>query len=187
MSPTPAVTEQLISLDTNKGEVALDIDDYFSPKSKAGSLDLDKIPLLMPTAKNIEAISLHSSVKFKQMLADYDIPEAPEQITYDAEGKIQLPEDYPYGNELKQALEENPTLAQELQTVAALTSHYVALQKQLPFIDEMNNAESQEAANLIITKYSYLLNDNNTYPETALMFSEDGNMSITADGKPYMA
>ena len=178
-------SNQKTLLNTNHGEVPLNIDDYFSSKSTSGPIDLDSIPLLLPTEQNIEALSQHSSEELRKLLNDYGIPHAPQQITFNNSGEIQFPSDYPYGNELKLALEDNPALERELHTVSALSSHYVAMQERQPFIEEMSRARTQAEIDNIIGRYNYLLNNNHGYKEIALTFSADGNMNVTADGQPY--
>lgn len=186
---TEGISKQSAMLDTNKGNVALDLDSYYSnappAQSYFGRVSLNDFPpLLLPSAKNIQELSNHASGKFKNMLTEYNIPVAPEKITYDNQGEMQIPADYPYTNQLKQALAENPGLDRELHDLNAITSHYVMIQERMPFTEEMNHANSQAEIDRIIQKYSHLLHDNHSYKSISLMFSEDGNLSITADGKP---
>mgnify|MGYP000558935175 CR=1 FL=1 len=76
--------------DTNKGAMGLDIDAYFTPPGSQG-VDLDSVPLLMPTRKNIDALSRHISASMPAFLARNGIAEAPASVTYDNRGQIQLP------------------------------------------------------------------------------------------------
>lgn len=152
------------SLDTNHGEEPLNIDNLYNPTGHSGPIDLDKIPLLLPTARNIEALSGHASVKFQELLNSYGISEGPEQITFDSYGQIELPDGYPYSDELKQALKENPGLERELHDITALTSHYAGIQAAL-----RSNGS------------------NRAYAEIALNFGADGKIGVTANGEPYDA
>ena len=177
--------EKSVTLDTSNGKIKIDIEEYFTPQQNAGPINLKDVPLLMPSKNNIEALKSYASDEFKTMMADYGIPEAPSKISYDAEGEIQFPADYPYTDKVKNALDENPALERAMRTASALTSHYVAIQERMPFIEAMNNAQSQAVIDMLIAKYSHLLNDNHDYQDIALAFSKDGDMSITADNKPY--
>jgi len=171
---------------TDKGRMNIDLDSYFSntPPS-TGFFSLNELPpLLMPSAENISALTEHVSTRFKQLLADYNIPSAPEKITFDNAGKMQVPIDYPYANELHGALEENIGMGRELRTLNALSSHAAAIQERMPFIEEMGNASSKAETDQIIAKYSHLLSDNNSHKSMALIFSSEGNVSVTADGEP---
>jgi len=171
---------------TDKGNIAIDLDSYFSNESvSTGFLNLDELPpFFMPSAQNIKALSEHVSVRFKAMLSDYNIPSAPDKITYDNAGKMQIPVDYPYANELNQALKENPGINRELSTINALSSHYVAIQERMPFIEAMGQANSQAEKDFLIAKYSHLLQDNHSYKSLALLFSKEGDLSVTVDDKP---
>jgi hypothetical protein len=75
----------------------------------------------MPIAANMAALAQPG------FLAEDDIPLAPETIRYGNDGTLQLPDDYPYANAFKAALEDDPALARELSTVNALASHVVGL------------------------------------------------------------
>ena len=181
-------SESYNSFDSNKGSVDIDLDEYFSnnpPKSEYRLID-DLPPLLLPSAANINAISEHVAPRFEKMLKEYNIPSAPDNITYDNEGNMQLPDDYPYSDELTAALEANPGIDRELRTIHALTSHYVELQKLIPFQEEYSSATSQEQINAILNKYSHLFNSNGgnkDYSEISLEFTGDGSLSLKADGQ----
>jgi hypothetical protein len=173
--------------DTDQGFKNLDIDAYFSPDTStnwAASSLQSRPPLLLPNQNNIDALSNHISATFPQFLEQNNIPSAPSSITYDNQGQIQLPSDYAYASELKQALEDNPTVARELSTLHALTSHWVEIKKSSPFQQEYAAAATQAEINAVITKYSYLFSGNRHYDTIALQFSASGRLSLTHDGKP---
>jgi len=173
-------------LNTDKGTLDIDLDQYFSgEKPPTGFSNLKALPpLFLPSAQNIKALSTHASSRFKQMLSDYNIPAASQSMAYGTSGEMHLPANYPYAAELKQALKENPGLNRELSTINALSSHYVEILKRVPFTEEMSSANSQVAINNIIAKYSHLLNDNHSYSSLALSFSKEGTLSVIADGTP---
>ena len=174
-------------LDTAQGPKNLDIEDYFSPGGKVhgtASLFQTLPPLLLPTKNNIDELSDHISTTFPQFLAENNIPSAPSSITYDNEGQIQLPSDYPYASEFKQALANNPTMSRELHTVNALTSHYVEMQKSLKFQQEYAATTTKAEVNAVLARYSYLFADNKQYDTITLQFSESGRLSLTHNDKP---
>lgn len=170
-------------LETSNGRASIDIDEYFAPQKNTGDLLNNLPPLILPTADNIEALSQHASDRFKQLLEKYDIPLPPQQITYDHEGKMQLPDDYPYASELKQALKDDPGLDRELRTLHALTSHFVGTREALSFQREYANASSQAEIDRVISKYGHLFNDNRAPAQIALKFSSGSNLSISVNGK----
>lgn len=159
----PQNNSQPIYLETNQGKNQIDPTERFSTTGRKGPVDLRKINVLLPTADNIDALAQHSSLRFKQMLSDYNIPEGPNQISYDSGGNTIIPMDYPYKNELEKALQDNEGLAEELRTVAALASHYVGM---------------QQAASNAGSKYG-------PDSQISLKFTSEGGLSVMVDGEYY--
>ena len=181
-----AQTDRSAWLDTSDGKRLLDLNDYFTPKTGLNFNDPHSLPpLLLPSPGNIQALSTHAAAKFRQFLADSGIPAAPSKITYGSDGKAQFPSDYAYADQLKQALAGDPAMARELSTVNALTSHFVEMKKSLPFLQAYEAAGSQQEADAVVAKFSYLFNNQRPTSQIALQFSADGSMTITADGKAY--
>ena len=170
--------------ETDQGPKNLDIEAYFTPAANTNGSTFTLPPLLLPSQHNIDALASHISRTFPQFLAQNNIPFPPASITYDNQGQIQLPPDYPYAAEFKQALENHPAMARELSTVNALTSHLVEMKKSIPFQQEYAAATTQAEADAVVAKYSYLFSANRHYDTIALHFSADGKLSFTADGKP---
>lgn len=177
-----SVKSQELILSTTKGAVKVNLDEYFSPPKNQGRINLDEIPLLLPNAENLKALSVHAEERFNELLEKYNIPHAPEEITYNSEGKIILPNDYPYSNELKQALKENEGIDRELRTLHALTSHFAEIQKSIPFHEEFSKAETRVEEEAIVAKYSHLFDDNRNYSSITLSF-KDETLNLLADGK----
>ncbi len=169
--------------ETSQGAKNLNIDAYFSPTANTGGSVFTLPPLLLPNQKNINALSSHISATMPQFLAQNNIPSAPASITYDNAGKVQLPPDYPYATQFKQALEDNPTMARELSTVNAFTSHVVEMKKAIPFQQEYAAAATQTEADAVVAKYSYLFSGNRHYDTITLQFTAGGRLSILDDGK----
>lgn len=165
---------------TDQGAQSLDIDAYFTPPA-GGYLTLP--PLLMPSQRNIDALSSHISAALPKLLADNGIPSAPASITYDGAGKMQLPADYPYAEKFRQALEGNPAMERELRTVNALASHMVEINKSIPFQQEYAAASSQAEVDAVVAKYAHLFSGNRISSAIALEFSARGRLTVTADGK----
>jgi hypothetical protein len=171
-----------VTMNTNKGYKKLDLDDYFlPPKGNEGVKGLNDVVFLMPSQDNVDAITEHLSKKMPQFLKDNNIPEPPSTIQYDNLGQIQLPHDYPYAAQFKQALEETPAMARELHTVNALASHVNEMKKLTPFNEELSQAKSLTEQNLIVKKYQHLLNDNRENDTILLNFDTDGKLSISAE------
>lgn len=173
--------------DTDQGSMNLNIGAYFSPNGSANgaaSSFQTLPPLLIPSKNNIDTLTNHISATFPQFLAQNGIPSAPSSITYDNQGQIQLPSDYAYASEFKQALANNPTMSKELSTINALTSHFVEMQKAAPFHQDYAAAATQAEVDALVARYSYLFSDNHHYDTIALQFSPSGRLSLTHNGKP---
>lgn len=168
--------------DTNQGSMSLDIDAYFTPPGSEG-VDLDTMPLLMPSQKNIDALTRHISAKMSGFLSNNGIPTPPDSVTYDSAGKIRLPADYPYADAFRQALAKDPVMERELSTSAALTSQMIEMKKSLPFQQEYATASSKAEIDAIVAKYSDLFSDNQHVDTIALNFAVNGALTITHDGK----
>ncbi|PCH60612.1 MAG: hypothetical protein COC19_05670 [SAR86 cluster bacterium] len=183
-----ASSDSVYSMSTAGGTKSLDLSTFFSPPELDGviSLELAAQNLLLPSAANVKALQAHISSIFPGFLSANGIAEAPAYMRFDDAGQLVLPADYAYAEELKSALKDNPAMARELQTVNALASHVAAIQESEPFREEAAGAANQTELDAIIKKYSYLFNDNRTYPEIALLFTKDGTMSITADNEPMV-
>jgi hypothetical protein len=179
---TSAENSDRLTFDTDKGTTELDIESYFAPPGSQG-VDLDSLPLLMPSQKNIDALSNYISSHMAGFLADNGIPSPPASISYDNRGQIQLPADYAYADEFKQALEDNPVMDRVLSTTSALSSTMVEMNKSIPFQCEYAAATSQAQINAVVAKYSHLFSSNRSYDSIALNFTAEGTLSITHNGK----
>lgn len=171
--------EYTLPMDTNKGNVKINLDSYFesmAPSSEPRSL-LD-IPLLLPTAHNVDTLAKYSEQKFKDLIQQYNIPKPPATIEFDQEGQLVLPSDYPYSAQLKQAFSENPQVERILSTTAAIASHYAGIMESQPFRDEMSTARNQADRDRIVEKYNYLFDDNRQGMQIILSFLDDGSMLI---------
>lgn len=179
----PDTTKSTVSMNTSKGNINLNLENYFA--GNTGPVNsLQDVTLLMPTADNVKALSKHASTRFRQLLQDYNIPVAPDTLTYNQEGRMILPSDYPYTKELKQALNENPGIKRELSTLNAITSQYAELQKLQPFHNEYSGAGSPADIQATIDKYSHLLWGNRQNSTIALSFTENNSLKLLIDGVP---
>ena len=177
-------TEFTFSMDTNKGSIEMDLDDYFGTKSPSNEpISLFELPpLLLPTAHNIDTLAKYSEEKFKDLIQEYNIPKPPATIEFDQEGQLVLPKDYPYSSQLKHAFNENPQVEKALSTTAALASHYAGIMEGQPFRDEISTARTQADRDRIVEKYSYLFDDNRPPIQIVLSFLDDGSMLIGGRG-----
>ncbi|WP_374334808.1 hypothetical protein [Leeia sp.] len=85
--------------------------------------------LLLPSASNVETMRQRSEGQMKTALAAHNIPYAPEALSFDQEGKLMLPENYPFKDAFKAMLAQNRELDWSLHTTAALASHLAGLEQ----------------------------------------------------------
>ena len=168
-----------VNMDTNQGSIAMSLDEYFLPKEPAtGPINLLDVPLLLPTAHNVDTLANYSEQKVKALMEQYDIPTPPATIEFDQQGQMVLPPDYAYAAQLKRAFKENPQVEEALRTTAALASHYAGIMEGQPFRDEMSTARTQADRDRIVEKYSYLFDDNRPPMHIVLSFLDDGSMLV---------
>lgn len=99
----------MFSMDTNKGKVEMNLDGYFEPKhSSSEPINLLDVPLLLPTAHNVDTLAKYSEQKVKDLMQQYNIPKSPATIEFGQGGQLVLLPYYPYSAQLKQAFSENP-------------------------------------------------------------------------------
>lgn len=147
--------ETTVTMDSNVGKVTLDLEDYYA-NGRTGQVDLDKVPLLMPSAANIETLAGDVATRLDKLMKDYGIEFAPDVISYNDRGEMQLPEDYPYSDRLQQALEENPGIAREMRDLNSMRSVYAGMQESLRFMEQYSQAGSAAEAEAVIGRYSHL-------------------------------
>ncbi len=179
---TSAGGDKRAGYDTNRGTQALNIETYFTPPGRDG-IDLDAMPLLMPSQRNIDALSAFISAKMPEILAGHGIPSAPESVAVDDMGRIQLPNDYPYATEFERALKDNPAVERALRTTSALASTLAAMKASIAFQEEYSAATSQTEIGAVIARYRHLLGDSARYDSIALNFTADGILHVTQDGR----
>lgn len=169
----------VFTMNTSQGDQQeINLDEYLTPGPQSSSVNIGDIPLLLPTAHNIDTLSKYSQKEFKALLEEYGIPSPPATIEFDNHGQLVLPVDYAHSAELKQAFIENPKVENALRTTSAIASHYAGIMEGQPFRDEMSTARNQADRDRIAEKYSYLFDDNRPGKEIIFTFLDDGSMLL---------
>lgn len=179
-SKSLASSKAVYSMETADGPRDVDLDSYFKPGAHLKNGLLDPGALLLPNASNVAALQQHISQRFPEFLARHDIPEAPATIRFDQQGQLVLSQDYPYAEQLQQALKGEPEMQRMLSTVNGLSSHVAALKSLQPMHDALDQAGSDAEVKSILERFSHLLGDNVQYPEVSLAFSADGKLTVQA-------
>ena len=180
---TGLTTGYSATFDTSHGRRTLDIDAYFTPPGREG-VDLGSLPLLLPNRQNIDALSDYVTERMPAFLKQHGIPLAPASISYDSLGKIQLPDDYPYAAEFREALAADDVMERALRTTAALTSVMVEIGKSIPFQQEYAAASTHAEIEAVLAKYHYLFAENRHYDSITLEFDAAGRLTLRHDGQP---
>lgn len=168
-------------VDSSHGQVELDFDRYFTPPGENG-VRLDDTPLLLPTQRNIDALSAHISARMPAFLAEHNIPAPPASITYDHAGKMVLPADYPHAAAFREALEAEPQLERQLRTTAALSSMQAALEESIAFQEEYAAAGSAAEIAAVINRHRHLFSNFRVdQQQSALYFSASGELRTNSE------
>jgi hypothetical protein len=64
----------------------------------------------------VEALNRHIDSQFPAFLAAHGIVSAPASIGYDEQGQMTLPADYPYADQLEEALKSDPDMEEDLRS-----------------------------------------------------------------------
>lgn len=170
-----------VRLDTVRGPLDLDPERYFNPPPGTSMSDL---PVLLPSAANIQALSRHASDGVARALADKGIPSPPASMSIDSAGRLQLPADYPYATQFRQALAERPALARQIDTVNGLST--VVAELQATEAQQGYTATTALAGGDGSALRSRLPSTSSRPPQINLVFGADGRLTVTADGKPLV-
>jgi len=127
--PVPAGNEGedgAVVLDTSQGPIALNLEDYFTAQPGGNLLD---VPLILPNRGSVEALLRHATRVFADLMQANGITDLPSEVRFDDQGHLQLPDDFPYADEVRSFLADNPALERELQSLLAIASHVVAMDR----------------------------------------------------------
>ncbi|KFZ38001.1 hypothetical protein HR45_05675 [Shewanella mangrovi] len=124
LAQTPAVqhASAIYKMDTSAGNKAVNLDQYFATDNQS-SQDTYSAPVsLLPSLANVKSLSSHVAAGMSDLLQNNKITAGPSAISFDAEGNLQVPEDYPYKQQLTDALNNDPAMVKELRTLDALAN-----------------------------------------------------------------
>ena len=140
------------------------------------------LPLILPTAANVKALAADVSSKMPAFLAQAGIPSAPASISYDAEGQLTLPADYPYAAQFKAALDSAPAFSHEIAALNGIASQAADLIRMAPAQAALEKATTDAEAQAILQQYG--MKEGHHSPLIALLFDANAQLSISADGEP---
>ncbi|MFA6243478.1 MAG: hypothetical protein WC655_21235 [Candidatus Hydrogenedentales bacterium] len=149
--------------------------------SNVGSL-LASQPLLLPTNKNVQALSAGLASKLGGFFRENGIEKDP-PITIEVDnntGAISVSGDRDDTGRIAELINEDPELSKQIRTLNAISSHAYEIPKHLAFQEEYRNSDSPED---VVAKYSSLFG-----PQMARSFSivYDGSaVQMMVDGKAW--
>lgn len=97
------------------------------------------------------------SVCYRFPLAEHNIPFHQKALSLMMRGKLALPKNYKYKDDLITAGEAKPEVLNAVWATVDVTSQYLGLTKSQPFRDEMAMAKNELARKAIIESLSKLL------------------------------
>ena len=181
-SSTPAAsapsTPSTLRLGTDLGDRELNMDSYFTQPTFSAN---NPLPLILPTAANVKALAADVSSKMPAFLAQAGIPSAPASISYDAEGQLTLPADYPYAAQFKAALDSAPAFSHEIAALNGIASQAADLIRMAPAQAALEKATTDAEAQAILQQYG--MKEGHHSPLITLLFDANAQLSISADGK----
>ncbi len=155
LESSKAETSSLL-LDTSTRSKSVSPEEYFEMNFKEWQNSDVPPPLLTPTQNNIDVLSHYVSDKMNTLLAESNVPEAPEYYSFDQRGEWILPPNYKYKAEFTAAMHTDKRLNREAQTLHALMSIQRETQKSLAFQEEYSSATTQEDIDRVLFKYKTL-------------------------------
>ncbi len=149
--------------------------------SNVGSL-LASQPLILPTNKNVQALSAGLASKLGELFRENGIEKDP-SITIKVDnntGAISVTGDRDDTAHIEELLNEDEDLSKQIRTLNAISSHAYEMPKHMAFQEEYRNSDSPED---VVAKYSSLFG-----PQMARTFSivYDGSaVQMMVDGKAW--
>lgn len=146
-------------------------------------LEMVSYGLILPNRSNMEELTSRLEDSLSDFMREHGISnDPPVEITYDYNSnKVKVTGEGANAAELEEAINADEVMKEDVRTVNAIASHYVALAESIEFHYEYLNSDDPEA---VVRKYSHLFNDNRSYPVPSLRFGSDG-LTLLADGKPF--
>lgn len=140
--------------------------------------------LILPTRENVARLSADLSGTLGAFLSRSGIDaQPPIEFSLDANGEIQVEGNRSDRERILEKVNSDEGMKKQIRTLAAISSHAVAMEESLRFQSEYR-ASSDPAA--VVAKYSYLFNSGQPLQSVSLRF--DGNtVDVMANGNPWLS
>ena len=160
-----------------------------SQTEKKGPVSLlDTCSLLLPNLETLNKLMGSLNESLDDLYSENDISKYPPvQFDYDFEtNQVRVKGDREDKDKISELINSNPQLKEEIRTTLAIASHVVNMADSIKFSEEYMASDNPEA---VVSKYSYLFNDNRKMKEVSLIYgaklsaaTEDGSAIGTSDG-----
>ena len=128
--------------------------DYDVVSFSSGSQLLANTPLLLPTAGNLQKLSLSLSSSLDAAFEQWGVStEPPIEIQVDGTGRIKVSGDRPDASQIEEKLNADPELAGQIRTTNAIGSHVRGMESSLQFQQEYTASDNPNA---VVAKYGWL-------------------------------
>ena len=147
------------------------------------NIDLDSVPLILPTLENLYEMESQLNEKLLDLLNASGIEsDPPFNINMDySNNKVEVSGDRADIEEIERILNDNPEFKSMLHTALAIGSHVINIEESLAFQKEYLESDNPES---VIAKYSHLFDDNRKMHSFSFRF--DGELQALCDGKVWV-
>ncbi len=159
------------------------VDPAYSMMIGKENLDLDSVPLILPTLENLYEMKSQLNEKLADLLYASGIEsDPPFDINIDySTNRIEVSGDRGDIEEIEQILNDNPEINSMIHTVLAIGSHVINFEESLAFQEEYLESNNPES---VVAKYSHLFDDNRKMHSFSLRF--DGELQALSDGRVWV-
>ncbi len=140
---------------------------------------LTQTPLMLPTMKNVHALSAALNSDLREAFREAGIAMQPPidlRVDYNT-NRIVVSGDRPDAAAIEDKLNSDPKLAEEVRTTIAISSHALGVQESLAFQREYRNSDD---SNAIVAKYRHVFGESNK-GEVSLRFDGSGLVGRTEE------
>ncbi|WP_206239953.1 hypothetical protein [Novosphingobium terrae] len=143
-------------------------------------------PIAWMNTGTVSALQAYVGDRMNRFLAANGIPEAPAKITFaQYDNSIQIPSDYKYADQLREALANDPGMSKALTETHALSSQLAYYAQFDPLTKAWSHATSNADMDAITKLFSYLYTNPAPAPELEFLFGPNGSFSVSASGQPF--
>lgn len=178
---------EMANLESDEERLKFKIDKIYENKPDETAKKLGKLPLLLRGSEEISHIQAHVSQRMKELSEEYDIPQAPESITYknpentiyNNSEEMVLPETYAHSKQWHKMLDENPGLKRAIADLYGISQYHAQAKAREPLTEKLASAESVAEREAISAKYPEMAAE--FIVDVSIRFDEHQNAQVFSD------